>query len=83
MAADCAAHGVQVVESHGGDAKLLAAQLAIGAKLCLDFPGTLKLDGLKYNGRSYSGILTADNCPCLLGPGTLDITPKGTVILFR
>ena len=57
--------------------------VANGAKLRLDFPGTLKLDNLKYNGRSYSGILTADNCPCLLGPGALDITPKGTVILIR
>ena len=58
-------------------------ELAAGAKLKLDFPGTLKLDGLRYAGRSYSGILTADNCPCLFGPGALDITPKGTVILFR
>ena len=60
-----------------------AIEVANGAKLRLDFPGTLKLDNLKYNGRSYSGILTADNCPCLRGPGALDITPKGTVILFR
>ena len=60
-----------------------AIEVAAGAKLRLDFPGTLKLDNLKYNGRSYSGILTADNCPCLLGPGALEVTPKGTVLLFR
>ena len=58
-------------------------EVADGAKLRLDFPGTLKLDGLKYNGCSYSGTLTAENCPFVLGPGSLEVTPKGTVILFR
>ena len=58
-------------------------EVAEGAKLRLDFPGTLKLDGLKYNGRSYSGTLTAENCPFILGPGSLDVKPKGTVLIFR
>ena len=58
-------------------------EIASGAKLRLDFPGTLKVDGLKYNGQSYSGILTAETCPFILGAGTLEVKAKGTVILFR
>ena len=58
-------------------------EIASGAKLRLDFPGTLKLDGLKYNGRSYSGILTSETCPFIFGPGTLDVKAKGTVIQLR
>ncbi len=60
-----------------------SVEIAAGARLRLDFPGTLKLDGLKYAGRSYSGTLTAERCPFLLGPGSLEVTPKGTVLLFR
>ena len=58
-------------------------EITEGAKLRLDFPGTLKLDNLKYNGRSYSGTLTAENCPFILGPGVLDVKAKGTVLMFR
>ena len=58
-------------------------EIADGAKLRLDFPGTLKLGSLRYNDRSYSGTLTAETCPFILGAGALDVTPKGTVILFR
>ena len=61
----------------------VVVDVADGARLRLDFPGTLKLDGLKYAGRSYSGTLTAERCPFLLGPGSLEVTPKGTVLLFR
>lgn len=58
-------------------------EVAEGAKLRLDFPGNLKLDTVKYAGRSYSGTLTAENCPFILGPGSLEVSPKGTVLLFR
>jgi hypothetical protein len=58
-------------------------EIASGAKLRLDFPGNLKLDAVKYAGRSYSGVLTAENCPFILGPGSLDVKPKGTVLIFR
>jgi hypothetical protein len=58
-------------------------EVAEGAKLRLDFPGNLKLDNVKYAGRSYSGTLTAENCPFILGPGSLDVKPKGTVLIFR
>ncbi len=58
-------------------------EVAEGAKLRLDFPGNLKLDTVKYAGRSYSGTLTAENCPFILGPGSLDVKPKGTVLIFR
>ncbi len=58
-------------------------EVAEGAKLRLDFPGNLKLDTVKYAGRSYSGTLTAENCPFILGPGSIEVTPKGTVLLFR
>ncbi len=61
----------------------IVVNVADGARLRLDFPGTLKLDGLKYAGRSYSGTLTAERCPFLLGPGSLEVTPKGTVLFFR
>ena len=60
-----------------------AIEVADGSKLRLDFPGTLKLDSLRYAGRSYSGTLTAENCPFILGPGSLDVKPKGTVLIFR
>ena len=43
----------------------------------------IKTGGVKYAGRSYSGTLTAERCPFLLGPGSLEVTPKGTVLLFR
>ena len=58
-------------------------EVAEGAKLRLDFPGNLKLENVRYAGRSYSGTLTAENCPFILGPGSLEVTPKGTVFLFR
>ena len=58
-------------------------EIAEGAKLRLDFPGNLKLDNVKYAGRSYSGTLTAERCPFLLGPGSLEVTPKGTVLFLR
>ncbi len=58
-------------------------EVAEGAKLRLDFPGNLKLDNVRYVGRSYSGTLTAENCPFILGPGSLDVKPKGTVLIFR
>jgi hypothetical protein len=58
-------------------------EVADGAKLRLDFPGNLKLDNVRYAGRSYSGTLTAENCPFILGPGSIEVTPKGTVLLFR
>jgi len=58
-------------------------EVANGAKLRLDYPGALKVDGLRYAGRSYSGTLTAENCPFILGPGSLDVKPKGTVLIFR
>ena len=58
-------------------------EVASGAKLRLDFPGNLKLDTVKYAGRSYSGTLTAENCPFILGPGSLDVKPKGTVLMVR
>ena len=65
----------------------LKIEVAEGARLQLDFAGTNKIDSLRIAGKSYEGLVSAETYPelfpVLAGPGTLMITPKGTMILFR
>ena len=65
----------------------LKIEVADGARLQLDFAGTNKIDSLRIAGKSYEGLVSVEThpelFPVLAGPGTLMITPKGTLILFR
>jgi hypothetical protein len=65
----------------------LKIEVADGARLQLDFAGTNKIESLRIAGKSYEGLISVEThpelFPTLAGPGTLMITPKGTLILFR
>ena len=65
----------------------LNIEVADGARLHLDFAGTNVVNSLRIAGKSYVGEVSLATRPALYpvlsGPGTLMITPKGTVILFR
>ena len=65
----------------------LKIEVADGARLQLDFAGTNKIDSLRIAGKAYEGLVSVEThpelFPTLAGPGTLMITPKGTLILFR
>ena len=61
--------------------------VADGARLQLDFAGTNKVYSLRIGGSSYVGFVSAatypELFPTLSGPGTLWITPKGTMLIVR
>ena len=58
--------------------------VAAGAKLRLDYPGTIRLDRLELGGRGVSGTVTAARYPDYIsGPGAVEVRAKATVILFR
>ena len=65
----------------------LNIEVADGARLHLDFAGTNVVNSLRIAGKSYVGEVSLatrpELYPVLSGPGTLRITPKGSVILFR
>ena len=65
----------------------LNIEVADGARLHLDFAGTNVVNSLRIAGKSYVGEVSLatrpELYPVLSGPGTLMITPKGTVIMFR
>ena len=65
----------------------LNIEVADGARLHLDFAGTNVVNSLRIAGKSYVGEVSLatrpELYPVLSGPGTLIITPKGTLILFR
>lgn len=59
--------------------------LGDGAKLDLQFPGTLNATGrLKMNGMAITGEVSAQAFPqWVTGPGTLSVAGKGLVIMFK
>ncbi|MGN0846166.1 MAG: hypothetical protein ACI4RA_02130, partial [Kiritimatiellia bacterium] len=65
----------------------LTIDVAAGASLRLDFPGTNTIYALRIAGRGYTGFVSAAERPelgtSLSGPGTLYIRPRGTVMLYR
>ena len=63
----------------------LAVEVASGAELALDFPGTLELDSLRLGGRSAgSGDISAVTHPdYIVGAGTIFVRPKATVLYMR
>ena len=58
-----------------------------GALLRLDYPGTNKVGRLRIAGRSFTGLISLATHPelasSLSGPGTLEVTAKGTMVIFR
>ena len=65
----------------------LNIEVADGARLHLDFAGTNVVNSLRIAGKSYVGEVSLatrpELYPVLSGPGTLSITPKGTLLTFR
>lgn len=57
--------------------------LANGAKLALDFAGEKMVRGLKIDGVTQSGTVSAATCDAITGRGTLKVCPVGAVIIFR
>ena len=55
-------------------------RLDAGSKLALDFPGQVVFKEIWYDGRLYSGTLSAENTPFVTGAGSAYVSPKGTII---
>ena len=83
---------VSVIKCDGGLAsdtpsvsRKMALEVASGATVALDFPGTLELDSLWLGGRSaHSGVFSAATHPdYLVGAGSIFVKPKGFVLFMR
>ena len=65
----------------------LEISVGSGALLRLDYPGTNKIGRLRIAGRSFAGLISLATHPelasSLSGPGTLEVTAKGTMVIFR
>ncbi|NLF98527.1 MAG: hypothetical protein GX565_00085 [Lentisphaerae bacterium] len=65
----------------------LVINAAAGTQLKLDFDGTNKVRSISVNGRKYSGVVSLETRPELLGVlsgrGALLAHPAGTMLLFR
>lgn len=62
----------------------LEINVAQGAKLRLDYPGTQTVGKLRLAGRAYSGLVrAADHPESLSGDGALYVPPKGTTVIIR
>jgi autotransporter-associated beta strand protein len=57
--------------------------LSAGTTLELDYDGLLTMERIIYSGRSYSGMMTAENTPFIQGTGSLYATPQGTIIILQ
>ena len=59
-------------------------EVAKGAILALDFPGTLRTGPLKLGGEHVTGLVTSDTHPeYICGMGTIDARPLGCVLSIR
>ena len=59
-------------------------EVAEGARLDLDYDGTVQVCGLSLAGRGQVGVVDATTCPGFLtGRGKLDVRPNGTMVIFR
>lgn len=58
-------------------------ELSDGAKLALDFDGTLSIPGLTIDGVAQSDTVSAATSPRIVGRGSLKIVRKGTVVILR
>lgn len=62
----------------------LEIRVETGAKLRLDFAGTLPVSRVRLGGRAASGTVSAETDPdYILGPGALEIKPRGLTIYIR
>lgn len=63
----------------------LEIDVADGAELALDFPGTLKVGRLNIAGQKYTGVVNAATLPGVIsGQGAFEISPRpGMIIIFR
>lgn len=62
----------------------LTVRVAQGAKLRLDFGGTLSLAGLRLGFRAVAGTVSAATHPDFIsGPGTLEVKPRGFYLYIR
>lgn len=62
----------------------ISIDVASGAKLRLDFSGTMNAGLFKIGGRRHSGVINAERFPdCLSGPGSIYVKPTGLSIIVR
>ena len=62
----------------------LRIDVAKGATLLLDYPGVVRARRVVYDGKAYRGTVNAKTCPDFVtGPGTLEVVPSGTLLIFR
>jgi hypothetical protein len=65
-------------------AKSTEIDVAEGAFLDLDYGGTVRLENVRYGGRSVSGLISAVTQPLFVtGSGALYASPKGTMISVK
>jgi len=58
--------------------------VAQGAKLDLDYVGTNKVSSVRLGGHRRTGIINAETYPDFVtGAGALEVTPVGTIMIFR
>ncbi len=57
--------------------------LSDGATMNLDFEGSVRVNGLRVDGKSYVGILDASNAPFITGEGSVEVVPGGTVVIIK
>ena len=62
----------------------LTVRVAAGAKLRLDFGGTLPVAGLRLGSRAVAGTVSAATHPEFIsGPGALEVKPRGFYLYIR
>lgn len=62
----------------------VAVDVAAGAKLRLDYFGTVRAQHVRIGGRSYSGLISSARFPSsVTGPGEIYVEPKGLYILIK
>ena len=67
-----------------GDWDEIVVNVAQGAKLDLDYVGTNKVDTVRLGNHRRTGIISAETYPDFVtGSGALEVTPIGTMMIFR
>lgn len=62
----------------------LRIMVATGAKLKLDFDGSVRINSVKFGSVFVTGEIDAGTFPEFIdGTGRLTVTPKGTIVIFR
>ena len=76
--------GKQYKVQEGDLVRVEKIDVAEGARLDLDYDGTVQVGGLSLAGRGQVGVVDATTCPGFLtGRGKLDVRPNGTIMIFR